>query len=221
MFSTISLRRLQMTASDTEKRLKLIEDTVRGLQDIEEIKNLQKIYGYYLEHWQWEQVVDLFSDSPDTSVEINDTGVFVGKKSIRNFFWSRPVPKEFLHVLMQVNDVVHVDENGQKAKGRWYGFGPHAIPTDEKVQAAFSCGIYENEYVKENDRWKFKKVLWSRLFYTSYEDGWVKTPVKMLNFAKVMGKDSKPVADRPSTTYAPYPSGYLLPYHFKNPVTGR
>lgn len=209
-----------MTVEELEREVKTLKDRLGNLEAIEEIKNLQKIYGYYLEHWQWEEVVELFSNSPDASVEINDSGVFVGRESIKRFFRSRAVPREFLHVLMQVNDVVHVDTGGKTARGRWYGFGPHAIPTDEKVQAFFSCGVYENEYVKEGGRWKFHKIQWSRIFYCPYEDGWVKTPVARINFARVLGKDITK-ADRPTTIYHPYPSGYLLPYHFKNPVTGK
>ena len=202
-----------MTSQDLEARVSRLEDT-------EAIKKLQKIYGYYLEHWQWQEVVELFSDAPDTSVEINDAGVFVGKTSIRRFFQAGDIPPTFLHVLMQVNDVIDVEPDGKTARGRWYGFGPHAIPTDGGPQAAFSCGIYENEYVKENGKWKFKKIQWSRIFYTSYEDGWVKTPVVKLNFSRAMGKEPvKP--DKPTTVYHPYPSGYLFPYHFKNPVTGK
>ncbi|MFC1942194.1 nuclear transport factor 2 family protein, partial [Chloroflexota bacterium] len=167
------------------------------------------------------EVIELFSDDPATSVEINDSGVFVGKESIKRFFWrDDKISPHFLHVLMQVNEVINIDPDGKTAKGRWYGFGPHAIPTDGEVQAAFSCGIYENDYVKENSKWKFKKILWSRIFYTPYEDGWVKTPVKTLNFAKVMGKE-QPKPDRPTTVYHPYPSGYIFPYHFKHPITGK
>lgn len=210
-----------MTRTELEKRLKTLEDEIARLEDIEEIKKLQKIYGYYLEHWQWQNVVDLFSDAPDTSLEINNSGVFVGKESIRKFFWSDKISPKFLHIMMQVNDVIDVEPDGKTAKGRWYGFGPHAIPTDGETQAAFSCGIYENEYIKENGKWKFKKLQWSRIFYTPYEDGWVKTPVIPLDFDKVMGKKEIPRPDRPSTFYHPYPSGQIFPYHFKHPITGK
>jgi hypothetical protein len=203
-----------------EERLKALEEEGTRLKDIEEIKKLQKIYGYYLEHWQWEDVVELFSDDPATSVEINDAGVFIGKESIKKFFWRADVDPRFLHVLMQVNEVIDLDPDGKTARGRWYGFGPHAIPIEGKVQAAFSCGVYENEYVKENGRWKFRKVQWSRIFYTPYEDGWVKTPVKTINFNKVMGKE-RPEPDKPTTFYHPYPSGKLFPCHFKHPITGK
>ena len=204
-----------MTAQDLEARLKALENEVVRLKDIEEIKKLQRIYGYYLERWEWEPVMGLFSDDPETSVEINDSGVFIGKESIKKFFYRDEVPKEFLHVLMQVSGVVDVDPGGKTAKGRWYGFGPHARPSDGEVIPTLSCGVYENEYVKEDGKWKFRKILWSRIFYSPYADGWVKTPVIAIK------RKTKPKPDKPTTVYFPYPSGYLLPYHFKHPVTGK
>ncbi|MFC1942701.1 nuclear transport factor 2 family protein [Chloroflexota bacterium] len=208
-----------MTTQDLEARLKTLEDEISCLKDMEEIKKLQKIYGYYLERWQWEEVIGMFSDDPDTSVEINNSGVFIGKESIKRFFRRDNIPANFLHVLMQVNDVIDMDPDGKTAKGRWYGFGPHARPAGEEVVATFSCGIYENDYVKENGKWKFKKMQWSRIFYSPYDEGWVKTPV--INIKSIGIEKERPKPDQPTTVYYPYPSGYLFPYHFKHPVTGK
>ena len=98
-----------MTPQDLEARLKAMEAEITCLKDIEEIKKLQKIYGYYLEHWQDDQIADLFSDSPDTTVEIAESGVYRGKAGVRKFFarFGNP-PAEFLHVMMQISGVVDV-----------------------------------------------------------------------------------------------------------------
>jgi len=70
--------------------------------------------------------------------------------------------------------------------------------------------------VKEDGTWKFKKLCYSLTFSTPYEEGWVKTPV---------WKDRPEPRERPSpgpdTGVATYPSGYIFPYHYKNPVTGK
>ena len=68
-----------MTLEELEARLQTIED-------IEAIKKLQRAYGYYLEHWQEEEIIGLFSQSPDVSVEINDSGQYKGKEGVRKFF---------------------------------------------------------------------------------------------------------------------------------------
>ena len=70
-----------------------------------------------------------------------------------------------------------------------------------------------DEYIKENNIWKFKKMHFYLIFRTPLDEGWVKTPVVLS-----MAKGS---ADLPTTGYKPYPSGYVIPFHFKNPVTGK
>ena len=206
-----------MTKQELEARIKSLEDEIRCLKDIEEIKKLQRIYGYYLERWQWAEVTELFSDRPDASVEIGDLGVYLGKKSIERFFYREKISPTYLHVLMQVSGVVDVDPDGKTAKGRWYGFGCFAFDTDECVKPIWGSGVYENEYIKENGKWKIKKLHYNRIFMSPYEDGWVKTPVIKLQRSAV--SQNKP--DRPTTVYKPYPSGYLFPFHYKHPITGK
>ena len=202
-----------MKLEELEERLKTLEDSVRTFQDIEEIKKLQRIYGYYLEHWQWEEIIDLFSDQTE-SVEVGDLGVFLGKEGVRRCFRRDHVPPEFLHVMMQVSGVVDVDPGGKTAKGRWYGFGLEALPIEGVVRPMFSSGIYENEYVKEDGKWKFKRLHWFRIFLAPFEDGWVKTPSLDI-------RQHRPKADLPPTANKPYPSGYVFPFHYKHPITGK
>jgi hypothetical protein len=73
-------------------------------------------------------------------------------------------------------------------------------------------GYYENEYIKENDKWLFKKLHWNVTFYTSFETGWVKIPL--------LGVLCRDDADAPAPHFHTYPSGYQLPYHFKHLATG-
>jgi len=44
------------------------------------------------------------------------------------------------------------------------------------------CRSWENEYVKEDGKWKIKKILFNRIFTTPFEDGWVKTPMTKIEF---------------------------------------
>ncbi len=51
-----------MKAEEMEARMKTLESQVNALQtllDIEEIKKLQRAYGYYLEHWMAREIVNL------------------------------------------------------------------------------------------------------------------------------------------------------------------
>jgi hypothetical protein len=203
--------------------LKELESRIQTIEDIEAIRKLQHAYNYYLEHWQEDEVIDLFSESPDVSVEVGETGLYKGKEGARKFFSFRntfgaktdkPTP-EFLHLLFPLSGIIDVDPGNKTAKGRWYGFGCLSIPAGEKVRPIFITGIWENEYVKEDGKWKFKKLFFNTIFRTPYEDGWVKTP-----YVKRPHPDNLP-APGPNTHFEPYPSANIFPYHYKNPVTDK
>jgi len=61
--------------------------------------------------------------------------------------------------------------------------------------------------IKEDGKWKIKKIFHNALFYTPYPGGW------------------QHLADTPEPpgppTFARYPSGKIFPYHYKNHVTGK
>jgi hypothetical protein len=114
---------------------------------------------------------------------------------------------------------VTIDPDGRHARGRWYGFLMEARPTMSlhkgPLRQTWAHGIYENEYVKEADVWKFNKLHFFLNFRTPYEDGWVKIPVVGQN-----GPSSEVPPDAPPTAWHPYPTGYRLPLHFEHPITG-
>ena len=206
-----------MTLKELEARVQIIEDT-------EAIKKLQRAYSYYLQHWQSDEILSLFSKKPDISIEIADSGLLKGRKGVKTFFTYQDTfcaatatpPKEFLHLLFPLAGIVDVDPGGKTAKGRWYGFGMITVPPPEgKAQANLGCGIWENEYVKEDGKWKFKKINYNVVFNTPFKDGWVKTP-----YIQRPKGENEP-QHGPDSIFAPYPSDYIFPYHYKNPVTGK
>ena len=82
-----------MTVADLEAKVEALSKSIKKLEkqaqaqaDIEAIKKLQRSYGFYLEHWQEDEIVELFSRSPDVQLEINDTGCFKGWEAIRDSF---------------------------------------------------------------------------------------------------------------------------------------
>jgi len=222
-------KRTVMKQEELETEVKTLKENVKKLEirlqaqeDIEAIKKLQRSYGYYLEHWQEEEIVELFSRSPEVSLEINDTGFFKGWDEIKQSFnfedhftsyGVKKAPGEFLHILMPGSGIVHLDPGGKTAKGRWYGFFLGAMPRPVETKALIGCGIWENEYIKENGIWKFKKLFWNDIFCSPIDEGWVKNAFK--------DHKMKTVASSANVHFQHYPSGYIFPYHYKNPVTGK
>jgi hypothetical protein len=217
---------------ELEAKVKLLVETVKKLEarltrmeDIEAIKKLQRAYGYYLEHWQEDQIIDLWSHSDDVELEIHDTGLYKGYEAVAGSFrfadhytafnGEKVAPPEYLHILMPTAGIVDVDPDGKTANGRWYGFFLGALRRGGKLRALIGCGIWENEYVKEDGIWKIKKLFFNDIISTPLDEGWVKTPY----LANPPHKERPPTG--PGTTFLHYPSGYIFPYHYKNPVTGK
>jgi hypothetical protein len=207
-----------MDTREMEARIKELESQVRNLKDIEEIQRLQRAYGYYLEHWMNDEIIDLFSDSGDLVLN----GAEGGKDDLRKFFKSmKDLSRnpEYLHQAMQLSGVVDVNPDGKTASGRWYGFGAVALPAGKGVRPMALNGIYTVEYVKEGGKWKIKKMKFHPISLAAPTEGWVK---KERIAAVTPIKRPKTAAPRkPLDNQALYPSGYIVPFHFKHPVTGR
>jgi hypothetical protein len=201
-----------MNLSEMEKQLILMED-------IQAIEDVQKMYGYYMDTHQREQVVSLFSEDTE-SLEIESVGLFLGKKGVRQFFLENDllkgnetaVPNWINILIMMFQDVIDVAPDGKTAKGRWNTWLAEAMSVNGIQHQQWCQGYYENEYVKENGKWLFKKLHWNVTVFTSFEAGWLKVPL--------LGLLTRDDADAPAPHFHPYPSGYHLPYHYPHPITG-
>lgn len=215
-----------MGLEELEARIRLLEERVtsqekklRTLEDIEEIERLQRAYGYYIEHWMAGEIIDLFSDGPDASLTLA-AGTYLGKSRIKQYFEHyKNQNNEFMHQVMQLQGIIDVNPDGQTAKGQWYGFGAVAIPVEKGVIQEFFGGIYGVDYVKEGGIWKLKKLRFDQVFSCTPLRGWVK-PERVV--AAPDGPSASLLkADIPRTFSLRYPSGYIFPFHFKHPVTGK
>ena len=199
-----------------------LEAKVRNLEDIEEIKKLQKAYGYYLEHMMVDDIVDLFADNEETELWLT-AGKFKGKEGARRLYGyirdSFP-SHEFLHQLMQLSGIVHVNPDGVTAKGRWYGFGANALPLKNgKVNPGWMNGIYEMDYLKHDGKWKIKKLRWCMTFRASWTDSFVDPSQR--DDSRMDRAENQTLGPRGTPEETRYPSGFICPFHFPNPVSGR
>lgn len=213
-----------MKEEELEARIKALENRVKDLQtliDIEEIKKLQRAYGYYLEHWMADEIIELFADDSDVALIFPwNEGTYTGKEGVTRYYKGRfKQQPELLHQIMQLSPIIDVGLDGKTARGRWYGYGAIASPRGEGVGQSIINGIYENEYVKKEGRWKFKSISWALNYMVKPGQGWVAP--ERLAAADPNFKMSWPEPDIQPTGFNPkYPSGYIFPFHYKHPVTG-
>jgi len=213
----MSNQALETRLSSLESEVKTLKKQLQTLQDIEEIKRLQCAYGYYLEHWMSDEIIDCFSSSSGVSATFVE-GTYNGQEGIRKYFGpGRVVPPEFLHMVMQVSPVITVDPDGKRAKGRWYGYGNilsrHTIPLDP----AYMAVIYEMDYIREDGVWKIL-ILRLNMHYAYTHGGAPQGPPESKEAPAERPKLNPDVWAEYDTGY---PSGYIYPIHFKHPVTDK
>ena len=78
-------------------------------------------------------------------------------------------------------------------------------------------GIYENIFVKRNGNWMLYKDQVFNTYFAPYDQGW-----KDLQRRNPPGINNENPPDAPPTIYFEmYPSAFLPPFHYPNPVTGK
>ncbi|HSW58816.1 MAG TPA: nuclear transport factor 2 family protein [Dehalococcoidales bacterium] len=207
--------------------LKELEAEITRLEDILEIENLERIYGYYFDTRQMAKIVDLFSEEHTESVEIESHGQFLGFEGVKKMYMmgagrqtgkpsEAPPPRvrglAGVNAIIQIGGVVTIHPDGKTASGRWQTWLAESFPFGGKIGQYWLHGYYENKFIKENGKWLFTKLYWNTTFYTRFETGWMVQPL--------VGFLPMPNPDNPPTAFFPHPSGYKLPYSFPHPVTG-
>jgi hypothetical protein len=209
---------LQAKLDKNFARLQEIVARADRVEDVNELRNLQGMFGYYFDKAMWDEVTDLFTE--DGTLELGLNGVYAGKNDIRRYLYSltggKPGlrPGEIMNHF-QLSPVVTLAADGQSAKARWrtiiqggtYGKGSGGD---------WGEGIYENEYVQQNGVWKIKALHFYTKFYAPYEGGWTRAPKdSALRYGKSSVKPTRPT----SVKYQPFPARFAPPFHYENPVS--
>ncbi|MEP7311120.1 MAG: nuclear transport factor 2 family protein [Pseudomonadota bacterium] len=198
-----------------ETKLSSLQQQVSLLEDVKALERLQQAYGYYVSEGMAHDAAALFSSSPAASIEYAQQGVFRGIERIEAFLTksgARLNDGEIRETpIMQA--VVHVAADGRTAKARWRSLVMGGMRGED---GTWTEGPYENEYVKEDGIWKIGKLHWYTSIAGSYDLGWHR---KALPAAGVL-KDLPPDLP-PSEKYESFPTFFLPPYHYFNPVTGK
>src|ERR1700722_11063783 len=96
-----------------------LEQQATQLADIEAVKRLQRAYGYYLDHSDWDNIVDLLTD--DATLEYGPAGVFVGRAHARALLYAIGYGKwglqpQQIREHVQLQPVINIAPDGQTAQ---------------------------------------------------------------------------------------------------------
>jgi hypothetical protein len=203
-----------VTGSDIRERVADLAHRASLLRDEQQIENLQRIYGYYFDRRQWDQVADLFADN--STIEMAQQGVYAGKRRVREFLGSlgrHGLSDGELNDHIQLQTVVNVAPDGKTARARSRELAMTGV---YQRGGQWSEGIYENSFVKQDGRWKIRSLHFYPTFISDYDKGWSK------DAQPAPGANAKLPPDRPPTeVYEIYPKAHVPPFHYVNPVTGK
>ena len=139
-----------------------MEKRLRALEDLEEIKKLQRRYMQHHDRLEFAQILDLFTD--DAEVEVRSSGVMKGREEFRKIFLDtlgkRRLERHDGHLVGE--PMITVD--GDTAAGHWTVYMLFSVPKIEWVQGRNDC-----EYRKVDGAWKISRLKFTRTLASSPE----------------------------------------------------
>ncbi len=182
-----------------------LRNRVRAAEDYRELVNLQGAYGYYVDKGLWDQAADLFA--AEGTLEIAGRGVYLGRERVRAYLnHLPPYGHGTLYNHMQLQPVLHIDSEAGTAKGRW-----RTLMMVGRLghEGRWGEATYENEYLREQGRWRIAKLHGVVNFYAEYDEGWHRGGVKLLRSIDGLAPDRPPSID-----YEAYPEPVIAPFHY-------
>ena len=218
-----------------------LKDTIRNIskrldraEDVESIRRLHHIYGYFMDYCRYDDFIDLFSSNGES---VFLSGVYKGHESLARMY------KTFLgqiytkgktgpiygfladHHLMQ--DVITVSDDRKTAsvRGRCYlMLGSHDSRPDKTEllpEQIYEAGLYENTYIRDDGVWKIKRLEYALQWQALYDKGWTHTstdlqPASVTYPENPIGPDYILEEKR-----GMWPERTSLEFHYTHPITGK
>lgn len=158
-----------------------LEQRIAALEDIENIKRLKHSYCYIADAGtrdarKMEDFAELFVE--DAWVDFDFMGVHKGRHAVLSFYKDQVANILSYSAHMLTNPLIDLD--GDRATGKWYVLVPNIFRAVNL--ATWLQGVYTEEYVKVDGRWKWQSITVRFDHITPYEQGWAKQPMLDLGF---------------------------------------
>ena len=203
-----------------------LSERISVLEDVREVTNLQRSYGFIVDKALWKNTSELFAH--DGTLEIGGRGVFVSTERVHEYYgFLGAEGPEYGRLInhIQMQPLVTVDAGGQSARLHSHFLaqggdikGDETVVTEGQGVQTISylgTGWYDNRYRKENGVWKIETLHGLFRMYTFEDKGW---GVMSLPNTKL---EERMQPDRPPTqVYQIFPKTFFPTEHFRHPVTG-
>jgi len=160
-------------AADLEERVKQLEARMQEMTDREAIRDLRYRYHEYVNEGRFREIASLFTD--DGELDFAHLGKAKGRAEIQKFFGGiagdtpaadpkRPRitwVKQFIH-----NHVIQLHGD------HGHGFSYLEAKPIYGGEAFLVAARYDDDYVRQNGEWKFKKMGLIPYFMVPLKEGW-------------------------------------------------
>lgn len=147
------------------------EQRIAILEDIEAIKKLKARYCRACDdNHNATEIANLFA--ADGIWETEGIGAHQGHAALRALFLRFQKEISFSQYFA-MNSIIEV--HGDTAKGTWYFLGPFTFRDGNR--AWWLSGRHEEDYVKVNGEWKFKRLRAIGRMTAPYDTGWAGHPL--------------------------------------------
>lgn len=174
-FALLFILAAKLALSNAVSAQPALDDLARDVDRAESmraVKNLQRTYAQYSQFGLWREMADLFAED---GVFIFDDEQVQGRAAIADYLMQHEgggqqgLKPKAIHTQIIDHPVVNLSVDGESAKGRWYGF---FLLSDGEGNASIEGGVFENEYVREDGRWKIGVYRFYPQYAGPYETGW-------------------------------------------------
>ncbi len=150
-------------SQDMESRVAALELKIQDLEDREAIRNLRFRYHECINSQELAQIPDLFTD--DAVLDFDYLGNARGRPELQKFFAKVEGLLSFVKQFMHNHAVRITGDTGT-------GYAYLEAKTISKGEAYFVAARYDDEYVRQNGEWKFKKMSLTPYFTVPFQEGW-------------------------------------------------
>lgn len=227
---------MEQEFAELKKQVQTLQKELSRVSDEAEIRKIHFKYGYYLDKCLYNEVVDMFSDHPDSYIEFLG-GRYRGKAGIKRLYQGRfqqtfvkgrngPVHGWLLdHIMMQ--EIIDVDSTGTHAWCRMRAL--MQAGTHQSIEEYYpgghrqwwEGGLYENEYIKEDGVWKLFRYRYFPFWHAEHERGWSHTKKNYIPWPTTTFPENALGPDELLEQKMLWPDTRVVPFHYPHPVTGK
>ncbi|MBE0556332.1 MAG: nuclear transport factor 2 family protein, partial [Proteobacteria bacterium] len=143
---------------------------IQALEDLESIRKMKHKYFRCIDRALWDELVD-DCFTREAVADFGEYGIVQGREKLREFYRDKVGSAYKLCVHQGHNPEIDLTSE-TTATGIWQL--ENFMVTVKPEKGYWIAAFYEEEYARENGKWKISKTKIPLIFWSDLEKGWVK-----------------------------------------------